>query len=263
MVFILYALLGAFAGTIAGLFGVGGGLIIVPVLVFMFELQGVAPTVLTHMAVGTSLATIVITSLSSIRQHNKNRAVRWDLFPLLAGGMALGALVGAFTADLLSGAALQILIGVFAIIIAAQMAFGRPPRPSRTLPGAPGQFGIASFIGWASSIFGIGGGSLSVPFLVYCNVVMQHAVGTSAALGLPIAISGVVGHAWAGWGQPDLPPLAFGYVYLPAFIGIVATSIFFARLGATLAHRLDPLVLKRTFAGLLVLVGLRFLLSNL
>ncbi len=263
MVFLIYALLGAFAGTIAGLFGVGGGLIIVPVLVLMYELQGVSPAVLTHMAVGTSLATIVITSLGSIRQHHQKGAVRWDLFPVLAGGMAVGAVIGAFTADLLSGPLLQMLIGVFALVIAAQMALGRPPRPSRTLPAAPGQFGVSAFIGWASSIFGIGGGSLSVPFLVHCNVQMQQAVGTSAALGLPIAVFGVAGHAWAGWGRAELPQWTLGYVYLPAFAGIVVTSVFFARLGAKLAHRLDPLVLKRTFAGLLVLVGLRFLLGNL
>lgn len=263
MVFLLYALLGACAGTLAGLFGIGGGLIIVPALVFMYEAQGISAAVLTHMAVGTSLATIVLTSLGSIRQHHRKGAVHWPVIPLMAVGMAFGAALGAWTADLLSGPFLQQVIGVFALLIAAQMAFGRPPRPTRTLPGAAGQFGVSSFIGWASAIFGIGGGSLSVPFFVRCNVLMQQAVGTSAALGLPIAVSGATAHALAGWNRAGLPEWSLGYVYLPAFLGIVSTSVFFARLGAKLAHRLDPLVLKRTFAGLLVVVGLRFLLGNL
>ncbi len=263
MVFLMYALLGAFAGTLAGLFGIGGGLIIVPVLVFMLELQGVPVSVLTHIAVGTSLATIVITSLSSIRQHHKKLAVNWEIFPAMALGMVAGAVLGALTADGLSGPLLQQMIGVFALLMAAQMAFGRPPRPSRVLPGRPGLLGAGTFIGWASAIFGIGGGSLTVPFLVRCNVVMQQAVGTSAALGLPIAISGTIAHAMTGWNRAGLPEWSLGYVYLPAFVGIVSSSVFFARLGAKLAHRLDPLVLKRTFAGLLMLVGLRFLLTNL
>lgn len=263
MIFAIYIALGAFAGLLAGLFGIGGGLIIVPVLVLMFEAQDMHASVLTHMAVGTSLATIIVTSLSSVRQHHLKGAVDWSLFPVTATGLCLGAGLGAITADLLSGPLLQQLIGGFAILMACKLAFGGEPHPSRALPGKAGLFGVGGFIGWVSAIFGIGGGSLSVPFFIRCNMVMQRAVGTSAALGLPIALSGAASHMLAGLGHDELPEFSSGYIYWPAFLGISLASTFFARYGARLAHRLEPLLLKRIFAGLLVLVGLRFLLANL
>ncbi len=263
MVFVGYLVLGALAGLLAGLFGIGGGIIIVPVLVISFELQGISPGVLTHMAVGTSLATIIFTSLSSIRQHHRARAVDWPLVRIMAVGICMGTAAGALSADALSGPRLQQLIGVFSIVIALRMVFGGAPRPSRTLPPPPGLFGVGLFIGWASAIFGIGGGTLSVPFLTRCNVVMQRAVATSAALGFPIAVSGAAFHMFAGYGKPDLPEWSSGYVYWPAFLGIVLTSMYCARLGAKLAHRLPAQVLRRIFAVLLVLVGVRFLIANL
>ena len=180
MEFLIYLVLGGFAGTLAGLFGVGGGMIIVPVLVYSFSLQGMNSDVLTHMAVGTSLATIVFTSINAIRAHHKKGAVRWHLFVWLTVGIVLGTVLGALTAAQISGAVLQKIIGVFAICVAIQMAFKLQPKASLGEPGKS-VLGVAGgVIGWASAIFGIGGGSLTVPFLVWRSVPMQQAVATSS-----------------------------------------------------------------------------------
>lgn len=259
VVFGLYLALGALAGTLAGLFGIGGGLVIVPVLIFSFGLQGVSADIAAHLAVGTSLATIVFTSLSSIRSHHRRGAVRWELFRPMVVGILVGAALGAWTASLLSGAALELIIGVFVILVAFKMLLDINPKTARPEPGAP-LLGVAgTVIGWGSAIFGIGGGTLTVPFLSWRSVNMQQAVATSAACGLPIAIAGAATNVWTGWGRAALPDYAIGFVYLPALIGIVATSVIFARFGAILAHRLDAKLLKRLFAILLLIVGTRFL----
>ena len=260
-VFSLYLALGAFAGTLAGLFGIGGGLVIVPVLIFSFGLQGISPDVAAHLAVGTSLATIVFTSLSSIRSHHLHGAVRWDIFRPMTLGIVIGALVGAWTASLLSGPALELVIGVFVILVAIKMILEVNPKPGRVVPGSVGLGAAGGGIGWASAIFGIGGGTLTVPYLSWCNVNMQQAVGTSAACGLPIALAGALGNVWTGWGHPQLPELTVGFIYLPALLGIILTSVVFARVGANLAHRLNARFLKRIFAVMLILVGIRFLMS--
>jgi uncharacterized membrane protein YfcA len=253
--------LGAVAGTVAGLFGIGGGLIIVPVLIFGFGLQGISPEIAPHLAVGTSLATIVFTSLSSIRAHHRHNSVRWDLFRPMALGIVGGALVGAWTASLMSGPSLELVIGIFVILVAVKMLLDASPKPGRDVPGIAG-LGLAGVgIGWASALFGIGGGTVTVPYLSWCNVRMQQAVGTSAACGLPIAVAGALGNIWTGWQNPALPALSFGFIYLPALAGIILTSVVFARVGANLAHRLNARVLKRIFSIMLLLVGLRFLLS--
>lgn len=255
-----YLLLGAAAGTLAGLFGIGGGLIIVPTLVFTFAAQGMDTNILTHLAVGTSLATIVVTSLSSVKAHQDKGAVRWDWFQPLALGIVFGSALGVMTASLLSGWALQKIIGVFALIVALQMGLGLKPKPSRQIPNPAGLTGAGGVIGWASAIFGIGGGSLSVPFLTWCNAPMHQAVATSAACGLPIAVVGALVNMYTGWGLETLPAGATGFVYWPAFAGIVLMSVPFARIGAHLAHKLPSARLKQIFALLLVAVGVRFLL---
>ena len=261
MVFSLYLALGALAGTLAGLFGIGGGLVIVPVLIFSFGAQGFSPDIAAHMAVGTSLATIVFTSLSSIRTHHLHGAIRWDIFRPMAVGIIFGALIGAWTASLLSGRALELIIGVFVIIVGLKMLLDLNPKPGRSVPGGAGLGAAGAVIGWASAIFGIGGGTLTVPYLSRCNIKMQHAVGISAACGLPIALAGALGNLWTGWGDLELPRYSAGFIYLPALFGIIITSVIFARVGANLAHRLNATRLKRIFAILLLLVGLRFLLS--
>lgn len=260
MEFALYLLLGAAAGVLAGLFGVGGGIIIVPVLVFSFTAQGFSPEILTQLAVGTSLATIIFTSINSVLAHHRQGAVQWPIVRWMSLGILLGAGVGALTAAAINGPQLQKLIGVFALVIAIQMAFGLQPRASAPVPGKLGLTAAGGVIGWASAIFGIGGGSLSVPFLTWRSVPIQQAVATSAACGLPIAVAGALSFMLLGWDNPQLPDWSLGFVYLPALAGIATTSMFFARFGARLAHRLSPRVLKRLFALLLFSVGLNFLI---
>ena len=260
MVFGLYLALGALAGTLAGLFGIGGGLVIVPVLIFSFGLQGISGEIAAHLAVGTSLATIVFTSISSVRSHHLKGAVRWEVFRPMVAGIVVGAAFGAWTASLLSGPVLELVIGVFVILVGIKMLLDINPKTARPVPGRGGLTGAGGVIGWASAIFGIGGGTLTVPFLSWRSVPMQQAVATSAACGLPIAIAGATTNLWTGSGHPALPDYAVGFVYLPALIGIVATSVLFARFGAVLAHRLDAKLLKRLFAVLLLIVGARFLL---
>ncbi|TVP90923.1 MAG: sulfite exporter TauE/SafE family protein [Pseudomonadaceae bacterium] len=259
MEFLLYLILGGFAGTLAGLFGVGGGMIIVPVLIYSFTLQGFDVGVLTHMAVGTSLATIAFTSINAIRAHHLKGAVRWPLFVWMSLGIVFGTVIGAFTAAWLSGPLLQKIIGVFAICLSIQMAFKLQPKAVLDVPGKPGLTAAGGVIGWASAIFGIGGGSLTVPFLVWRSVPMQQAVATSSACGLPIAVAGAISFIWTGWAATPLPEWSVGYVYLPALVGIAATSMLFAGFGARLAHRLSQELLKRLFALLLFGVGINFL----
>ncbi|WP_004583351.1 sulfite exporter TauE/SafE family protein [Marinobacter nanhaiticus] len=260
MLFVVYMALGALAGTLAGLFGIGGGLVIVPVLIFSFSMQGVSGDVAAHLAVGTSLATIVFTSISSIRSHHRHGAVLWPIFRPMMLGIVAGAIFGAYTAALLPGAVLQVIIGIFVIVVAGIMLFNIKPAPGRSVPRSPGLVAAGSGIGWASAIFGIGGGTLTVPFLSWCNVRMQQAVGTSAACGLPIAAAGAVANIFTGRGEIGLPEYSVGFIYLPALGGIVLTSVIFARIGAGLAHRLDAVLLKRIFALFLLVVGIRFLI---
>ncbi|WP_415892767.1 sulfite exporter TauE/SafE family protein [Neptuniibacter sp. PT8_73] len=258
-----YLILGAAAGVVAGLFGIGGGLLIVPVLVFCFELQGMAPSVLTHAAVATSLATIVVTSISSTMAHNSKGAVRWDIFKPLTAGILLGAFLGVKTAGQMTGEWLQIALGSFAILVSIQMALNLKPDAGEKSASTKSFVISGGVIGWLSSIFGIGGGTLTVPYLTWGRVQMQQAVATSAACGLPIAVMAALTNVWEGWGNADMPDWSAGYVYLPAFTGIVLTSSYFAKFGAKWAHSLSGPVLKRIFAVFLFCVGLRFLISNL
>lgn len=257
-----YFAIGALAGTMAGLLGVGGGIVIVPALILVFGHLGFSPDVLTHLAVGTSLATIVFTSLSSIRTHHSRGAVDWVIVKRITLGILIGALLGAEIADSLQGPWLQFLFGFFAVLISVQVGLDLLPKSHRDLPGPLGMLASGGVIGAISSLFGIGGGSLTVPFLTYCHVQMQRAVGTSSAVGLPIAVAGVLGFIWSGWNEVDLPAQSFGYVYWPAFIGIVLASVVFAQIGARLAHRLPAAQLKKIFAVFLLVVGIRILITS-
>jgi uncharacterized membrane protein YfcA len=254
-----YLLLGAFAGVVAGLLGVGGGLIIVPVLVYLFTLHGFESSVIVHLAVGTSLATIVFTSISSTRAHHRLGAVQWSVFWQLAPGIVIGTFIGAVLADFMSSTLLRSFFGVFELLVATQMATNARPAPHRQLPGWSGTSLIGSGIGTISAIVGIGGGTMTVPYLVWCNVAMQKAVATSAAVGLPIALAGATGYIMTGWNESALPEQAIGYVYWPAFAGIVIMSMMTAPFGARLAHRLPAARLKRVFALLLAVLGIRML----
>ena len=262
MLLLTYLVLGAGAGLLAGLFGIGGGLVIVPVLIFAFTWLQFAPETLVHLAVGTSLATIIPTSISSAWSHHKRQGVDWSWVVFLTPGLMVGALLGAYTASLLSGLALQKVIGTFVLLVSVQMALQMKPKPAAQVLARPWRIFAGGVIGWASAIFGIGGGTLSVPFLTWCRLAMHRAVGTAAALGLPIALFGAAGSLLAGWGRPDLPDWASGFVYWPAAAAIVVTSVPFARLGTRLAYFLPERRLKLLFALLLLLVGLRFLFGS-
>lgn len=259
MEFLLYLALGASAGLLAGLFGVGGGLIIVPVLVFSFTLQGFDSSVLTHLAVGTSLATIIFTTILSVRAHHRAGAVNWKVFAWMTVGILIGAGLGSVTASFIAGPDLQKIIGVFAIVVAIKMALDFKPKVGRGLPGKPALAMAGIIIGWASAIFGIGGGSITVPFLTWRSLTMQQAVATSSACGFPTAVVGTISFMILGWHDPVLPEHSLGFIYLPAVIGIALTSMFFAPVGAKLAHKLSPRILKLLFALMLVVVGLDFL----
>jgi uncharacterized membrane protein YfcA len=259
--FFYYVAIGAVAGVLAGLLGVGGGLVIVPTLVFAFRLQGFDDASVVHLAVGTSLATIVFTSISSVRAHHKRGAVMWPVVTRLAPGLIAGALLGAAIADQLPTPVLSRVFGVFELLVAAQMIRNLRPAPQRQLPGPPGMFAAGGVIGTVSAIIGIGGGTLTVPFLVWCNQDVRKAVATSSACGLPIALGGAVGFAIAGWNQATLPAWSAGFVYGPALLGVTLASVPFAPLGAWLAHALPTAQLKRIFALLLVALGVRMLLG--
>jgi uncharacterized membrane protein YfcA len=262
MILLLYLALGALAGLLAGLFGVGGGLIIVPALIWAFHGQGFSSDIVTHLAIGTSLATIVITALSSIRAHHQRAAVDWPIVLRMAPGIALGSVLGAVTGVSLSGPQLQLALSLFMLSIALHMATGYLVKSGRALPGTVGLSAVGAVIGWASALFGIGGGSLSVPFLCWCNVRMQRAVAVSAACGLPIALVGSLSYMVEGQGVAALPPASTGFVYWPAFVGIVLTSSVFAGWGAVLAHRLPAVMLKRLFALFLLLIGIKLLFGS-
>ncbi|WJW75364.1 sulfite exporter TauE/SafE family protein [Thiohalobacter sp. IOR34] len=256
---LLYLASGALAGLLAGLFGIGGGLVLVPVLAWLFARQGLGGDHLMHLAVGTSLATIVVTSLASLRAHHRRGAVDTGVLGRLLPGIVLGGLGGAWLADRLPTDGLRQFFGVFELLVALQMLLAARYRPHRDLPGAAGLFLAGSLIGGVSALLGIGGGTLSVPFLIWCSVPLVRAVGTSAAAGLPIALSGAAGFWLAGLDAPDLPPWSSGYIHWPAWLGISLASMLTAPLGAALAHRLDTRLLKRGFALVLALVGARML----
>jgi len=255
-VFILLGM-GALAGTLAGLLGVGGGIIIVPVLVLVFEHQNVSPEVLMHVALGTSLATIVITSISSIRSHQKHGAILWPEFWRITPGILLGAFVGALIARVISGDDLRIAFGVFMLVVASQMILGSAAKPHRQLPQRAGMLLVGTLIGALASLMGVGGGAMSVPFLTWCNVSIHNAVATSAAIGLPIALAGVTGFVIAGWTASGRPALSVGFVNIPAFTSVVVASMLFAPLGAKITHRLSARRLKMFFGIFLLLLSVK------
>ena len=256
-----YLLVGSVAGVMAGLLGVGGGVVIVPALIWVFGSQSVDPTILTHLAIGTSLGTIILTSISSIRAHQKRDAIIWGVVRRLAPGIVIGAWLGAAIADLMPSDLLRQVFACFILFVGLQMLLGWRAGAHRVLPGAVAMFFSGNLIGTVSAIVGIGGGTLTVPFLTWCSTGMRNAVATSAACGLPIALAGTLGFVVTGWGDPHLPAWSFGYLYLPALLGIISASYITAPFGARLAHTLPIPVLKRIFAVLLLVIGVKMLVG--
>lgn len=251
--------LGAATGFAAGLLGIGGGMLLVPFLTMLLTAHGVPVDVVVHMAIATSLATILFTSISSVRAHHQRGAVLWPVAKALAPGVLIGSVLGAQVAGLLPTFWIALFFAVFVGFSATQMLIDRKPAPHRELPGAAGMVGAGGGIGVVSSLVGAGGGFITVPFLVWCNVNMHKAVATSAAVGFPIAAAGTIGYVIAGLresGVPhcsatSFPNCAVGFIFIPALLAVATTSVLFAPLGARTAHALDIKPLKRVFALLL------------
>lgn len=247
----------------AGLLGIGGGGIMVPILTTLFILQGIPHEHIAHLALGTAMAAIVPSSLSSLLAHYRRGAVRWDVVRYITPGILVGTFCATFLAALLPTEGLAIFFAGFMMLMSLQMLTNLKPHPTRRLPGAIGITGTGLGIGGVSALVAIGGGSLTVPFLTWCNVKVQHAIGTSAAVGLPIALAGALGYLINGWGTLGLPSTAWGYVYLPALLLMAPLSILTAPLGARLAHRLPVVILKRIFAVMLMGLALQMLYTVL
>jgi uncharacterized protein len=248
--------LGVGTGFLAGLLGIGGGMVLVPFLTYIMSTRGASPDLAVKMAIATSMATIIFTSISSVRAHHKRGAVRWDIVKGLAPGIVLGGLIaslGVFA--LLKGSWLAIFFGLFVTFSATQMFLDKKPAPTRQMPRMAGQLAGGSAIGFLSGLVGAGGGFISVPFMTWCNVAIHNAVATSAALGFPIAVVNAVGYAISGQGVSGLPSGSLGYIWLPALALIALTSVFMAPVGAKAAHAMDVKRLKRVFACILYVLA--------
>ncbi|MDN4587752.1 hypothetical protein DBA29_04465 [Xenophilus aerolatus] len=258
------AVLGVGTGFLAGLLGIGGGMLMVPFLTIILGNRGVPADLAVKMAIATSMATIIFTSISSVRAHHKRGAVRWDIVKRLAPGIVIGSLIGSLGVfSLLKGTALAIFFALFVSFSATQMFLDKKPKPTRQMPGTAGQLGAGGVIGFVSGLVGAGGGFISVPFMTCCNVAIHNAVATSAALGFPIAVANVAGYIAGGFSLQGLPPGAFGYIWLPALVVIAACSVLLAPLGARAAHALPVGKLKRVFASVLYLLAAYMLWKGL
>jgi uncharacterized membrane protein YfcA len=244
------------------LLGIGGGMVMVPMLVFVFSAKGFPGEHMMHLALATALATNAFTSLSSVRAHQRHDGVDWVVARAMAPGILAGALAAALVAGFIPTRPLAVFFTGFMFYAAAQMFVEIKPRPSRQLPGRTGLFATGAGIGGISSVLAAGGAFLSIPFLAWCNMPLKRAIGTAAANGFPIAVAGTVGYVLQGSRVPDLPQWSLGYVYLPALLLIVAASMPMAPLGARLAHRLPVKRLRVVFALMLFALGLR-MLANL
>ena len=256
-----YAAIGASVGFFAGLLGIGGGAIMVPLLVMLFEAQGFAKEQILHLAVGSGMATILLTSLSSVRAHAARGALRWDLIKAMTPGILVGGLVGSAVAGAIPTRLFAVLFCMVVYIASANMLLERKPAPSRAAPGPVGMFAAGFLISAASAFAAIGGAFMTVPFMMYCNVPLIQAIGCAAAIGFPIALAGTAGFIGSGLAQSGLPPWSLGYVYLPAVAGIALISVLSAPAGAALAHRLKTRTLKRIFAALLFIMATKMLIT--
>ncbi|HID37243.1 MAG TPA: sulfite exporter TauE/SafE family protein [Ghiorsea sp.] len=254
-----YLGLGLVVGFFAGLLGIGGGGIMVPLLIMIFMMQGFDSVQLVHLALGTSMASIVLTSMSSAYHHHKRGAVRWDVWQKMFLGLLLGTFTLSFFINYIPRTFLAIFFSVFMTYVAVQMFLNIKPKPSRTLPNRAGLAATGFGIGGISALVAIGGGTMSVPFLTLCNVRIQHAIATSAALGAPIALAGGLGYALSGWTEASLPAYSVGYVYMPAVLLISGMSVLTVPLGVKLAHRLPVGVLKKVFAVIMLLLAMKML----
>jgi uncharacterized protein len=258
---LIYPLMGLFAGFFAGLLGIGGGMILVSLLVMAFNAQGFPADRVMHLALGTSLATIIFTSLKSVQSHHRHGAVQWDIVKGTALGLVAGTLAGTAVADALRSNVLAVLFTLFVVYSAVNMMLDIKPKPTNHLPGPLGLQIGAGAVGVASALVGAGGGFLSIPLMSFCNVPMRQCVATSSAFGIPIAVSGTIGFIVGGWDKDHLPALSAGYLYLPAVVGIVAGTFVTVPIGAKVAHSIPVPRLKKVFAVILSIMAIKMTIS--
>jgi uncharacterized protein len=261
MEWLAYLGIGAMVGFAAGLLGIGGGVVMVPLLVLVFRASGVSAEHIVHVALGTALAAMIFTSLSSMRAHHAHDAVDWKIARAMSPGMLAGSFVAALVAGFIPTRPLALGFTALVFYAATQILLNLKPPGSRDLPGAGGLFGAGAAIGAVSSLLAAGGAFMTIPFLAWCKVPLRRAIGTAAANGLPIAVAGTAGYVLNGARGENLPPMSVGYVYLPALAAVVVTSMLAAPVGARLAHRLPVRRLRQLFAALLYLFAVRMLIT--
>lgn len=248
-----YLAIGLFVGFLAGMLGIGGGMTMVPMLVFVFTAKSFPPEYLVHMALATSMATIPFTSAASVRAHHQHGGVDWSIVIAMLPGLVAGAALGALAAGMVPGRPLAIFFTAFVLYTGVNMFIEKKRKSTRTLPGRGGLALVGSGIGFLSSFLAAGAAFMTVPYMTWCNVPMRRAIGTAAAIGFPLALASTLGFIYAGSRLPGLPEASLGYVYLPALGLIVATSVFTAPLGARFSQRVPVLQLRRVF-GVMMLV---------
>jgi uncharacterized membrane protein YfcA len=254
-----YVAAGAFVGFFAGLLGIGGGMTLVPVLAAMFAAQQLAPDHTVHLALGTGMASIMFTSTASVRMHHRLGGVDWSLVRRMGPGMVAGSLLATALSGWLPQRVLALSFAAIVYAGATQILLGKRPVAGRTLPGTPALLSVGLLIGVVCGLVSAGGAFMTVPFMLFCGLAMTTAIGTGAALGVPVAIVGTLGYMFSGRQVADLPPSALGFVYGPALLGIVAGSVLTAPLGARAAHRMPVAALRRVFAGLLYVLASKML----
>jgi uncharacterized membrane protein YfcA len=254
--FLVLAAVGGLAGFMAGLLGIGGGLLMVPFISYYLAEQGVGPELGVKMAIATAMATILVTSISSVRAHHLLGKVRWPVAWSLVPGVWLGSwITSVWIFSRINGGTLAVVFSLFVGFLASQMYFDRKPKPSRQLPGPLGLGAVGSAIGLISGLVGAGGAFITVPFLTWCNMPIHQAVATSAALGFPIALFNAMGYVYSGWGVEGLPSASLGYVWLPAWLAMTSCSMLTAPWGARSAQKLPVQKLKRIFGTMLLLIA--------
>jgi hypothetical protein len=257
---LLYFLLGTFSGVLAGLFGIGGGIIIIPTFFYIFAYLGFPEEILSHMVLGSSLGVIVFSSISSTFSHNTKGAVNWKLIRIVAPSIVIGSSLGGITAGYIESSTLQGLVSLFLVVASIQLIFEFPPPSQNPKTNLARPVIAGAGIGWLSGVFGIGGGIFSVPYFYHRGLKMMNAIGTSAACGIPIALAGSISYILIGYGNVNLPENSIGYIYLPATIIVGLMSSLTAKYGVNIAHRMKQKKLRIGFAFLVMIMALNLLM---
>ena len=253
-------MLGSFSGVLAGLFGIGGGIIIIPTFFYIFSYLAFPDEILSHMVLGSSLGVIAFSSISSTFSHHSKGAVNWRLIKVVAPSIVIGSSLGGLTAGYLESSTLQGLVALFLVVASVQLIFEFPPPSQNPKTNLAGPVIAGGGIGWLSGVFGIGGGIFSVPYFYHRGLKMMHAIGTSAACGIPIAIAGSISYILIGYENLNLPEYSIGYVYLPATIIVGVMSSLTAKFGVNIAHRMKQKKLRIAFAFLVMIMALNLLM---